>query len=68
MSPSPFSHSRASHSPQHISEILPDVLAQYGLGPQTAERGEREGRGAGAVFELPVVDVTADFALPLSLS
>ncbi len=70
MPPTSYPHRAQTHSPQHIAEILPDVLARYGLGPQAAESGARErpGGGRAGVLELPVLELTADFALPLSLS
>jgi hypothetical protein len=56
--------------PQHIADILPDVLARYGLDQPSdtlaTDRGFSFQEIAGC--ELPVVDLTADLALPLVLS
>jgi hypothetical protein len=55
--------------PQHIADILPDVLARYGLDqPAEAPVWPPLFTREPTRYELPVVELTADLALPLSLS
>lgn len=52
----------ASSPPRHVSQILPDVLARYGITPEAMEQSAAAGRRrvSGPAFELASVGATFD--------
>jgi hypothetical protein len=60
----------ASGGPRHVSQILPDVLARYGITPeameQSAAAGRRRGAGRSAAPALELATDGASWAAAVS--